>query len=54
MDRAVKKAVYDPDLHLEAYRFEGVVQPFPSHFHDYYVIGLVERGERNMICQGKE
>ena len=54
MDRAVKKAVYDPDLHLEAYRFKGVVQPFPSHFHDYYVIGLVERGERNMICRGKE
>lgn len=48
------QAVYDPDLHLEAYRFKGVAQPFPSHFHDYYVIGLVERGERNMICRGKE
>lgn len=31
------------ELHLEAYRFEGIVQPFPVHFHEHYVLGLVER-----------
>lgn len=54
MRRAVKTAVYDEDLRLEAYRFEGVAQPFPRHFHEYYVIGLVEGGERNLSCRNKE
>ena len=40
-----RSAVYDDELHLEAYRFEGIVQPFPAHFHEHYVLGLVERGE---------
>ena len=31
---------------IEACRFEGIVQPFPSHFHEYYVIGFVEKGRR--------
>lgn len=39
-----RSAVYDDELHLEAYRFEGIVQPFPAHFHEHYVLGLVERG----------
>lgn len=25
---------------------EGIVQPFPNHFHEHYVIGFVENGER--------
>lgn len=44
MDKAIKTAVYDDELRLEAYRFDGIMQPFPNHFHEYYVIGLVERG----------
>lgn len=49
-----RSAVYDDELHLEAYRFEGIVQPFPAHFHEHYVLGLVERGERRLSCCGKE
>lgn len=35
---------YDTDLKIEAYHLTGIVQPFPNHFHDYYVIGFVEGG----------
>ena len=49
-----RSAVSDDELHLEAYRFEGIVQPFPAHFHEHYVLGLVERGERRLSCCGKE
>ena len=49
-----RSAVYDDELHLEAYRFEGIVQPFPAHFHEHYALGLVERGERRLSCCGKE
>ena len=45
-----RSAVYDDELHLEAYRFEGIVQPFPAHFHEHYVLGLVERGEIDAVC----
>lgn len=51
MKKGTKTAVYDADLHLEAYRFQGLAQPFPRHFHDCYVIGLVEQGARRMQCQ---
>lgn len=51
MKKAVKTMVYDPELGLETYRFQGVVQPFPAHFHQYYVIGLVEEGERCLVCR---
>ncbi len=39
---------------MEAYRFEGIVQPFPNHFHEYYVIGFVENGERVLSCKNQE
>ena len=44
---------YDHDLHIEAYRLQGIVQKFPNHFHDYYVVGLVESGARRLWCKGK-
>lgn len=31
MRKEIKTVVYDDELRLEAYRFEGVVQPFPNH-----------------------
>ena len=34
-----RTAVYDRALHVEAYIFDGVVQAFPNHVHEYYVIG---------------
>ena len=44
MKKETRTVVYDDALRLEAYRFKGIVQPFPSHFHEYYVIGFVEKG----------
>lgn len=49
-----RTVVYDEALHLEAYRFEGIVQPFPNHFHEYYVLGLVESGRRALSCKGRD
>lgn len=39
---------FDEELQIEAYQFIGLAQKFPNHFHDYYVIGLIETGERNL------
>lgn len=54
MKKEIRTVVYDEELRLEAYRFEGIVQPFPSHFHEYYVIGFVEKGKRVLSCRGRE
>lgn len=54
MRKATKTAVYDDELRIEAYRFQGVVQPFPNHFHEDYVIGFVEKGERRLSCKNRE
>lgn len=54
MKKEIRTVVYDDELHIEAYRFEGIVQPFPNHFHDYYVIGFVEDGERVLSCKNRE
>lgn len=54
MKKETRTAVYDEELKVEAYRFGGIVQPFPNHFHEYYVIGLVEEGERLLSCRGRE
>ena len=54
MKKETRTVVYDDDLHIEAYRFEGIVQPFPNHFHEYYVIGFVEDGERILSCKNQE
>lgn len=54
MRKEIRTVVYDEELRMEAYRFEGIVQPFPSHFHEHYVIGVVESGERALSCRGRE
>lgn len=51
MNRA---AIYDDMLGIEAYRFQGIAQPFPAHFHEYYVIGYVEQGTRHLVCENKD
>lgn len=53
MKKEVRTVVYDEALRIEAYRFEGIVQPFPNHFHEHYVIGFVENGERCLSCRNK-
>lgn len=54
MKKETRTVVYDDELRIEAYRFEGIVQPFPNHFHAYYVIGFVEDGERRLSCKNQE
>lgn len=54
MKREQRTVRYDEELRLEAYYFTGIDQPFPNHFHDYYVIGLVESGERRLTCKNRE
>lgn len=54
MKKETRTVVYDDELRIEAYRFEGIVQPFPNHFHEYYVIGFVEDGERCLFCRNQE
>jgi len=50
----LKDIRYDEDLLLEAYQFNGVAQAFPNHFHEYYVIGLIEAGERHLTVNNQE
>ncbi len=54
MTREVRTVVFDTELTLEAYRFEGIMQKFPNHFHDYYVIGFIEQGKRYLQCGNEE
>ncbi|CAH1194115.1 Arabinose operon regulatory protein [Paenibacillus auburnensis] len=54
MTREVRTVVFDTELKLEAYRFEGIMQKFPNHFHDYYVIGFIEQGKRYLQCGNEE
>lgn len=54
VQKEIRTVCHDDDLHLEAYRFAGIAQPFPSHFHDYYVIGFIEAGTRCLSCKNKE
>ena len=54
MKKEVRKIFFDEELRLEAYLFEGVSQPFPPHFHEYYVIGFIESGRRQLSVCGRE
>jgi AraC-like DNA-binding protein len=45
---------FDNDLKIEAYHFEGIMQKFPNHFHEYYVLGYVESGCRFLTCKNRE
>lgn len=54
MKKEIKTVVYDDELRLEAYRFEGTKRPFPNHFHEYYVLGFVEGGRRILSCKNTE
>ncbi len=53
-EREQRHVYYDRDLEIEIYNLSGIVQKFPNHFHDYYVIGFVEGGKRHLWCRGKE
>lgn len=53
MRKEVRTVCFDEYLSVETISFEGIVQQFPNHFHDYYVIGLVLRGMRKMRCKNR-
>lgn len=54
MKKETRTVVYDDELRIEAYRFERIVQPFPNHFHEYYVIGFIEDGQHILSCRNQE
>ena len=54
MAKETRTAIYDKDTGIEVFRFSGFLRPFPLHFHNYYVIGLVLKGKRRLICRGNE
>ena len=39
LNAETRTVAYDEELRLEAYRFQGLARPFPTHFHEHYVIG---------------
>lgn len=46
MSATTRTVVFDHTLQVEAYSFTGYSNTFPTHFHPYYVIGLIETGKR--------
>lgn len=54
MNAEERTVVYDKSLQIEAYSLKGIAQPFPVHFHEYYVVGLIESGSRKLLCSGRE
>lgn len=49
-----KQIYYDKDLNIEIYSFKNVQQEFPNHFHNYYVIGFIEKGSRLLNYRNKK
>ncbi|AKN30980.1 AraC family transcriptional regulator [Clostridium carboxidivorans P7] len=54
MQKENRTVCFDIDLDIEAYNFKGIKQKFPNHFHEYYVIGFIESGRRQLFCKNKE
>lgn len=54
MKQEIRTVKYDAELNVEAYHFQGIMQKFPNHFHEYYVIGFIEKGQRLLSCKNKE
>ncbi len=53
MKKEERMIYYDTDLQVEVYEFKGVAQKFGNHFHKEYVIGLVEDGVREFVCNNR-
>lgn len=54
MRQEERTVCFDRELKIEAYRFKGIMQKFPNHFHEHYVIGFIEKGRRYLSCKNKE
>lgn len=46
-------AWYDRESGLELYRLRGSVPPFPPHFHQAYLLGVVSDGRRMLTLRGE-
>lgn len=46
-------APFGPCPGVEFVMLEGIVQPFPLHFHDFWTIGQMVQGNRRMTCRGE-
>lgn len=53
MSQEIRITYWDEQLDIEAYSFYGIMQKFPNHFHEHYVIGFVEQGKRLLTCKNK-
>lgn len=53
-NKANREFKFDNRLNIEAYSFSGIYSTFPMHFHNFYVIGYIEKGKRNLICNNEE
>lgn len=54
MENEQRMVRFDDDLKIEAYHYKGIMQKFPNHFHEYYVIGFIESGRRFLTCKNRE
>lgn len=54
MEKEIRTVRFDTELNIEAYNFKGIMQKFPNHFHEHYVIGFIESGQRYLSCKNKE
>ncbi|MFA9376852.1 MAG: helix-turn-helix domain-containing protein [Lachnotalea sp.] len=54
MEQEQRRVCYNKELGIEAYQFKGIMQKFPNHFHEHYVIGFIESGSRHLLCKNKE
>ncbi len=54
MSKETRTVQFDADLKIEVYHFQGIMQKFPNHFHEYYVIGFIESGCRYLSCKNEE
>ena len=49
-----RKIILDKTLNIESYIFSDGTQDFPNHFHDHYVIGLINEGNRTLTYGEKK
>jgi len=54
MREETRTVVFDEQLKIEAYQFQGIMQKFPNHFHEHYVIGFIEKGRRHLSCMNRD
>ena len=52
--RSVALRTFGNGVTVELSTLLGVIEPFPSHFHDYYMVGIVAGGKRRLTVRGAD